>query len=204
MKILIADDHVLVRETLCDFLQRESEMTVDSAPDFPGAEAALREQGPYDLVLLDYDMPGMNGLKGLTAAIALNHSHPVAILSGAATRDIAENAMAAGATGFLPKSMAARSLIHAVRLLASGERFIPVSFLGCEPSPGPAAFATSLTRREREVVARLARGQSNKEIATELALSEATVKLHLKTLCRKLGARNRTHAAMIARDAGLS
>lgn len=204
MKILIADDHGLVRDTICDYLQRESAMEVSAAADLPSAMDTLRAGGPFDLVLLDLDMPGMNGLDGLETALRLNNEHPVAILSGVATREMVEQALSAGAMGYLPKTMAAKSLIHAVRLLASGERYAPLEFL-TGPASGPkAAEGFALTRREREVVVRLVRGKSNKEIASDLVLSEATVKLHLKTLCRKLGARNRTHAAMIARDAGLS
>jgi DNA-binding NarL/FixJ family response regulator len=115
---------------------------------------------------------------------------------------VAEEALAAGAAGFLPKTLPATSLVNAIRFMASGERYVPIGFM---TAPEPAAahpLAAKLSERERQVLAGLVRGLSNKEIARELELQEPTIKLHVKTLCRKLEARNRTQAAMIARDAG--
>jgi two-component system nitrate/nitrite response regulator NarL len=164
----------------------------------------LNREGPYDLVLLDYGMPGMNGLEGLAKAKALNFGNPVAILSGTATRVTAELALAAGAAGFLPKTISAKSLIHAVRFMAAGEKYAPVDFLTEREEEAPNPLAAKLTPRELDVARGLIGGKSNKEIAIDLNLQEVTIKLHVKTLCRKLGARNRTHAAMIARDASIT
>jgi DNA-binding NarL/FixJ family response regulator len=93
-------------------------------------------------------------------------------------------------------------MVAAVNLMASGDVFAPISLLMEEPEMAE-ALAT-LTRRETDVLRGICEGKSNKEIARDLDLQEVTVKLHVKTLSRKLGAKNRTHAAMIARDAGLS
>jgi two-component system nitrate/nitrite response regulator NarL len=125
-----------------------------------------------------------------------------AILSGTATRAIAETALAAGAAGFLPKTIAAKSLIHAVRFMAAGEKYVPVKFMTERDEEKPNPLASKLTPRELEVLNGLVDGRSNKEIAKSLDLQEVTIKLHVKTLCRKLAARNRTHAAMIAKDMG--
>jgi DNA-binding NarL/FixJ family response regulator len=87
--------------------------------------------------------------------------------------------------------------------MAAGERYAPIGFMTeREAPPPPNPLTAKLTAREIEVLGGLAAGKSNKEIARDLELQEVTIKLHVKTLCRKLGARNRTHAAMIARDAG--
>lgn len=202
MRILIADDHDLVRDTLQAFLEREGDAEIEVAPDFDAAAEKIGEAGPFDLVLLDFGMPGMQGLEGLRRALAMNGGKPVALMSGTATRSVAEEALAAGAAGFLPKTLAAKSLVHAVRFMVAGEIYAPVAFLTEREEPVN-AVAAKLSERELQVLDGLCRGLSNKEIARELELQEVTVKLHVKTLCRKRDARNRTHAAMIAKEAAI-
>lgn len=203
MRILIADDHDLVREALGAIIEQESGIEVVHASDYGGAADRMEDGGPFDLVLLDYQMPGMNGLNGLNDAMSRNGGKPVALMSGAAPRAVAEEALAAGAAGFLPKTMASRSLVSAIRFMAMGEQYAPVQFMTGKEEGPQNPLAEKLTDRELQVVEGLCRGLSNKEIARELELQEVTVKLHVKTACRKMDARNRTQAAMIARDAGL-
>ena len=202
MRILIADDHDLVRDTLSAFLEQAGGFEVTTVGSFGEVEGRLAEAAPFDLVMLDWQMPGMDGLAGLSRAMEAARGGPVALMSGYARRETAEAALEMGAAGFLPKSMPARRLVNAVKFMCMGERFAPVDFLrGDEGEAHP--LAARLTERERQVLEGLCRGLSNKEIARELALQEVTVKLHVKTLCRKLEARNRTHAAMIAKETGL-
>jgi two-component system nitrate/nitrite response regulator NarL len=204
MRILIADDHELVREALGSLIEKDCEFQVSHADDFDGAAGKMTSSGPFDLVLLDYGMPGMNGLEGLIHAMTMNGGKPVALMSGTAPRAVAEEALAGGAAGFLPKTMAARTLMSAIRFMVMGEQFAPVQFMTEKTEVAPiSALAKSLTERELQMLDGLCRGLSNKEIAREHDLQEVTVKLHVKTACRKLNARNRTQAAMIARDAGL-
>lgn len=202
-RILIADDHVLVRDTLCAFLHAATSFDVRCAPDFPKAAMMLESEGPFDLVLLDYVMPGMNGLDGLAQARHANADQSVAILSGHPSPQVVRDTLDAGARGFVPKTLSADAFVNAVRLMLSGETYAPVELLtqplGEARSPG----GEVLTERERDVLLGLCRGLANKEIARELGLQEVTVKLHVKTLCRKLNARNRTHAAMLGKDAAL-
>ncbi|MBR9862478.1 MAG: response regulator transcription factor [Rhodobacteraceae bacterium] len=201
MKILIADDHDLVRDTIASYIRSEANFDVSCSANLHEALKEIEEQGPFDLVLLDFDMPGMNGLSGLGKALEANDQKPVGIFSGTAKASIAEAALEAGSAGFLPKTMSARSLLNAVRFMAEGETFAPVSFMA-NRQEGDHEFDTLLSTREKEVLTGLSKGLANKEIARELDLQEVTIKLHLKTLSIKLNARNRTHAAMIARDAG--
>lgn len=200
MKILIADDHDLVRDTIAAFLAAECAEAVATAGSLDDALGAIKRDGAFDLVLLDYNMPGMNGLDGLARMIGANNRRPVALLSGTATRALAEEAIASGAAGFVPKTLAARSMVAAVRFMAAGEIFAPFGFMQQKSETA----AEMLTPREIDVLRGIVRGQSNKEIARDHDLHEATVKLHAKTLCRKLGAKNRTQAAMIARDRNIA
>jgi len=203
MRILLADDQELVRDTIAAFLRQEQGLTVDVAFDFTSALDLVRSLGAFDLVLLDYLMPGMNGLAGLAVMKKQQGGKPVAIISGTAPRSIAEQALAEGAAGFLPKTMSTRSLLAAVRFMVAGEIYAPISLMTERDTQPITVAGAQLTSRELDVLKRLCRGLANKEIARELELQEVTVKLHIKTLYRKIAAKNRTHAAMIAKEAGL-
>ncbi|NCQ23755.1 MAG: DNA-binding response regulator [Rhodobacteraceae bacterium CG17_big_fil_post_rev_8_21_14_2_50_63_15] len=197
-RILLVDDHDLVRETLADFLRAKEGFVVEGCSSLEAALTAAK--GGFDLVLLDYLMPGMEGLSGLARMQACARC-PVAILSGTAPPDVARRALRAGAAGFLPKTLKPQALIAAVRQMLAGEVYTPLDFLSDDRL---AERRIHLTPRETDVLVGISEGKSNKEIARDLDIQEVTVKLHLKTMSRKLGAKNRTHAAMLARDIGLA
>ncbi|MDC0738873.1 response regulator transcription factor [Cognatishimia sp. SS12] len=201
MRILIADDHDLVRETIGVYLGASGDISVESVSTLPEAVDCARAEGPFDLILLDYQMPGMFGLEGLERALAANPGGKIALISGNAPQAVARQALEKGASGFLPKTMSAQKMMQAVRHMAAGDVYFPAGLFE-EDSPAD-TLVKLLSRREFEVLGGLCRGLSNKEIARELDLKEVTIKLHVRTLSKKLNAKNRTHAAMIARDAGL-
>ena len=204
MKILIADDHDLLRDTLVMFLKGEGNIETVTASDFNGALALIDVEGSFDLIMLDYNMPGMQGLKGLRIALQHNGGQKVALMSGIATKSIAEEALMNGAAGFVPKTLSARSLINAVRFMSMGEQYAPLDFMTQEEEEAaPNPLAEKLSRRELQVLEGLSKGKSNKEIARDLDLQEPTIKLHVKTLYRKIGAANRTQPALIAKEEGL-
>ncbi|MCG3268373.1 response regulator transcription factor [Yoonia sp. I 8.24] len=203
MRVLIADDHDLLRDTLVLFLESEDGIEVEAVGDLDAAHARIADDDTYDLVLLDYNMPGMNGLDGLTRTLALEGDQRVALISGEATRDIAEQALEAGAAGFVPKTLPAKSMINAVRFMAMGEQYAPIDFMTAVDDAPVNPLAEKLTIRELEVLKGLTEGKSNKEIARDLDITEPTVKLHMKTLFRKVEVSNRTQAALVAREAGL-
>lgn len=196
MRVLLADDHDLVRETLAAYLENAG-FQLFTAASLDEALEIVKTERLFDVILLDYSMPGMNGLEGLRAMMNASSDRPVALISGTASKTVADEAISHGAKGFIPKTLAAKSLVNAVRFIGAGEVYFPVSFMNDEQG---ANATIALSPRERQVLAGICEGKSNKEIAIDYDLQEVTVKLHVKTLSKKLGAKNRTHAAMIARD----
>lgn len=203
MRILLADDHELLRDTLeMWFLQEKFE--VECAHDLPSAMEKVASLRAFDILLLDYGMPGMDGLMGLKVALEDCKGAKVALISGVAPPDVAKQALEMGASGFLPKTMPAKSFVNAVRFMSMGETFAPVDFLTQEAEDeSDSRLNDLLTNREMEVLLELSKGLANKEIARILDVREPTVKLHMKTLFRKIGVSNRTQAAMVAKEEGL-
>ena len=204
MRILIADDHDLLRETLSMFLASEGSIDTALASTLDAALDLIQSEEKFDLIMLDYNMPGMAGLNGLKRAMEASGGSPVALMSGIASRSVAEEALSFGAAGFVPKTLAAKTLVNAVRFMAMGEKYAPIDFMTADdPTVALNPLAQKLSRRELQVLEGLSKGKSNKEIARDLDLQEPTIKLHVKTLYRKIGAANRTQAALIAKEEGL-
>ena len=179
-------------------------MDVTTATDLDQADTLIVEQGPFDVVLLDLNMPGMNGVAGLRRAIRHNQGKPVAIITGNPTPRMQEEILQAGASGIVLKTTAARSLANAIRFMDAGEFYLPMELMRQTQSATRDARHGKLSEKEMSVLQYLAEGKQNKEIANELTLAEPTVKMHVTAICRKLGAQNRTQAVIIARDLGIA
>ncbi|HTH15039.1 MAG TPA: response regulator transcription factor [Magnetospirillum sp.] len=216
MKILVADDHKLVRDGLKPFLQELApDVNILDAANIDEALAASAANNDIGLVLLDLMMPGMDGLKGLEALRAKCPDTPVVIVSGFSSRDHVVAAVQAGAAGFIPKTVSGTAMVNALRLVLSGEKYLPSSTFFDDPSnqmtmpmAAPAKPAgvpppfDKLSRREAEILALLVEGRTNKEIAICLDLQEITIKVHLRNVYRKIGAANRAQAVRIAMSSG--
>ena len=202
ISVLIADDHGMILDILSLYLSAQTDISVKTASDVEAAADLLKTEGSFDVILLDYNMPGMHGLKGFDRILRSNASKPVAILTGNPTRRMMDEALEAGAAGILHKTMPAKSLANAIRFIHAGETYMPLSLMRDEMN-SPSSNGGPLSSREMTVLAFLGEGKQNKEIANELALSEATIKMHVKSICKKLDANNRTHAVINARDMGL-
>lgn len=207
MRVVLADDHELVRSGLRFYLER-------LAPEVAILEAATLEEAltaaktaPADLIILDLTMPGMNGTAGLEQMRTRHPNVPLVVLSGRTGREDIMGALNRGANGYLPKTLSGKAMLAALRLVLSGETYVPSILMeersrpgGGRSEPGAAPGMDALTERERDVLDFLCQGKSNKEIARDLAIREVTVKVHVGNIMRKLGASNRTQAVRLALD----
>ena len=204
MKVILADDHGILRDTLSLYIEREPDMELRTAASLDEAIDIVLSEGDFDIGVLDFHMPGMFGLESIETFKKKTGIGHVAIISGIEKRDVAQAAIDAGACGFLPKTLSAKSMVNAIRFMNFGETYLPLDFMTQQQDASSNPLSDILSRREQDVLRGLLESKSNKEIARDLDIQETTVKLHVKTLYRKLGASNRTHAAMIARDKNFS
>lgn len=210
MKILLADDHALVREGLRHVLRRlDDDAVVVEAADCAEALQLAERYGEFDVVLLDVAMPGMDGLNGLARLRERLPSTPIVILSALEENGLVREAFQRGAQGFIPKSSTGDVLRGALRLVLAGGVYLPPSLLGsslaetrdASPStdvPRNVEGRSGLTQRQREVLALIVKGQTNKEIARALNMSETTVRTHATAIFRALNVTNRTQAGHVA------
>jgi DNA-binding NarL/FixJ family response regulator len=206
MRILLADDHHLVREAIASYLTRAApDISCIEAADFQQVRERLDHDGEFDLVILDYRMPGMNGLAGLDEVRERLPQIAVAVMSGAMDSEEAERALERGAAGVIMKNLRGTALLSALRLMAAGEIYVPRAVVNALPGRHAArpSFG-NLTPRELDCIEHLLHGSPNREIAERLTISEITVKLHLNSAFKKMGARNRSDAVRIAMLQGMS
>jgi two-component system, NarL family, response regulator LiaR len=207
IKVLIVDDHEVVRQGLRFALSQEPDLAVvGEAADGTAALGAIARLAP-DVVLLDMVMPGLDGLGVLHALRAQERRPAVIVLTSFADDDRAMEAVRAGALSYLPKTTAVDRVTEAVRAAAQGGSIL---------DPGVAAVLVRrlretdrggplerLSAREREVLAELSRGRSNREIARLLSLGEQTVKSYVSSILTKLDLQDRTQAAIFGLQQGL-
>lgn len=204
MRVLVADDHPLYREEV-------ARQIVKFYPGATVAEASSLEQamglaraGHPGLFVLNYDMPGMSA--EVVAAVAQEFSGaPILVVADSAPALEVQAIIRSGAHGYLPKTATREQLTHTIHMLLAGGTSVPAElFFPNEEAERPPAWLATLTPRETDVLRAATRGLSNKEIARELELAEVTVKFHLSAIFRKMNARSRTEAAMLATRAGIS
>jgi DNA-binding NarL/FixJ family response regulator len=215
IRILLVDDQSMLRKGFRLFLNAEDDLAVvGEAGDGATAVTMARTLEP-DVVLMDVRMPGMDGIQATSLIVAAQPHSRVLILT---TFDLDEHVIAglkAGASGFLLKDAPTADLLAAIRTIAGGDAIIAPNitrrlldqFAAKLPDPASTTPVTTLldelTERERTVFAALARGRSNREIATDLHLSEGTVKIHVGKILSKLGLRDRIQAVVLAYETGL-
>ena len=202
IRLYIADDHPLILDSIKSvFSAYDSGIEVCCFSDIRSLETALGQEGrPPDLVLIDFNMPGLASLDAVSGFMARHPNLRTAIISGYVDSQLAREVIRRGCLGFVPKSLAPAAVYHAVRLMTNGDHFLPDFLVDALTSAAPTPPLSSgrqkhgLTPREVDVLRALSSGQTNKQIARELAIEEVTVKLHLRRSYAKLNVRNRIEA----------
>lgn len=212
LNIFIADDHPLFRDAISSVIhERFPGARLGESDDFPSALAALQTStaDEWDILLLDLNMPGMDGLHGLLHIRNELPALTVVIVSADSDRQTILQAMNFGAAGFIPKSSSRNQMADAIDKVLQGEVYVPPDILR-HTAPSSPVTGTShrldnnalqaLTRKQLQVLERMTQGESNKQIAHHLNIAETTVKTHVSAILRQLGAQNRVQAILAAKQ----
>jgi two-component system NarL family response regulator len=200
IRILVADDHPILREGLVTLINRQAGMKV-VAEAADGCEAvALYSRVVPDIAVLDLRMPAMNGIETLTAIRTSDPQARLIILTSFASDEDIYRALRAGARGYLVKDAPADELVRCLRTVHEGGTFIPP---GVASKLAERVGTVELTAREREVLGLIAKGKGNREIGVSLDVTEGTIKVHVNNILNKLGVASRTEAVNIAIRRGL-
>jgi DNA-binding NarL/FixJ family response regulator len=215
LKLLVVEDHALVREGLVRLLsQIEEDVQVFDSPDFESALSKLDNEGEFDLLLLDLALPGIDGFAGLDILRRRYPSMPVAVVSAYDDTPTVTRVMNLGASGFIPKAFSGEALLSAVGEVLAGNIFrpngntqqgsqmddltpLPPYQVNVQPED------VGLTNRQSQVLALMVRGLSNRDIADQLDLSEGTVKIHVTAIFKALGVNSRTLALVVVARYGI-
>ena len=213
IRVLLCDDQALVRSGFRMVLEAREDMRVIGEADDGIQAVALAGHARPDVILMDIRMPNMDGVEATRRLVAAGNPARILILTTYDADEYVFEALRAGASGFLLKDIRPVELVEAIRVIARGEALLAPTvtrrlldrFAHTLPAAGAVAdpALASLTERETEVLALLATGLSNLELAERLFLTEATVKTHVSSILRKLGLRDRVQAVVLAYQAGL-
>lgn len=204
MKVLIVDDHTLFREGLCYVLSELNEqISILEASGYEQAIQSVAANPNFDLVLLDLNMPGKDGFTVLNIFEKTYPAMPVVILSASKKHSDIQRALDAGAMGFIPKDTTSTVMLSALRLILSGGIYVPPDMAQQFGLNKGDSNVPDLTPRQLQVLAKMVQGHSNKVIASQLNLAEATIKMHITSIMRTLGVSNRTQAVMLSEKLGL-
>lgn len=196
--ILICDDHSLLLQTLKEFLQvKIPTIRVSITEDFNNFIAQFNKpDNKFNLVIIDFRMPGISGLDTIKQLINNPNNTPVAVMSGNVGHSEIVEFMESGAIGFIPKTLSSMGMVNAINLMLCGETYVPSALIGEKQEKF--IDKVKMTQREIDVLRKLHLGYSNKEIARQLDIEEITVKVYVSRLCKLLNVKNRTQVVVTA------
>lgn len=216
-KILVADDHPLFREAIQSVIASAyPDANIFETESLDEALVMAQADDDLDLILLDLNMPGMNGLNGLISMRNEFPTIPVVIVSAEDDKQIVLQAITCGAVGFISKSSPRSQMTEALEHILKGNVYLPPDIIRQAQDPNklrqrkssnpeiPSELLLSLTRRQLLVLERMVTGESNKQIAYQLNIAETTVKAHVSAILSKLGVHNRVQAILAASDINFS
>ncbi|APX94063.1 DNA-binding response regulator [Halomonas sp. 1513] len=206
-RLLIADDHPLFREAMVAVIARGlSGSETLEAPSLGATLEVIAQHDDLDLALLDLGLPDAEGLNGLARLRQAAPWLPVVIVSAEQHKQTILEALSLGAVGYIPKSTPRDALLAALRQILAGQVYLPPDIMragghpaGATPAAEPSSLAT-LTDKQREVLAHMVKGESNKMIAYRLDIAETTVKTHVSAILRKLRVSSRVQAILLASE----
>lgn len=210
IKVLIADDHHVVRRGLLFFLKTQNDILVVGEAKNGREAVELAKQLQPDLILLDLMMPEMDGIQATKRIKEMSDGIEILILTSFVDRDHVIPAIEAGAAGYQLKDIEPDELVEAIRKIMKGENILhpqATTHLMKErerPTESPLHLLNPLTPREKDVLAELTKGKSNRDIANSLFVTEKTVKTHISNIFSKLGVQDRTQAVLYAVKHGLT
>lgn len=206
MKILIADDHALFRDELASRLEKlNSDVVLMQASSFSQALKILEKETDLDMIIVDLDMPDMQWEEGINQLKQKSDNASVVIISASEDMRNIRKILATGIKGYIQKRLEPQIMHNALKTIMEGGIYIPQALVenNSETTSNSNRRGKTLTNRQSQVLDLIAEGKSNKQIAYEMGVSEATVKLHINALLRSLKVNNRTQAVITAQKMGL-
>jgi two-component system NarL family response regulator len=200
LKVLVAEDHFLARLAVTKLIEDDPGITVVAQATSGWQAVDLFRKHAPDIVLMDLRMPDMDGIAATAAICREQPNARVLILSNYENEEDVRRAMAAGARGYIKKDVEGDVLLNAIRMVAAGQKYVPASFGAGKADEGA---RSPVTARELEILNLIFKGMSNQGIATELSISEGTVRIHVSNILFKLGVKRRTEAVALALKKGL-
>ncbi len=214
LKVLLVDDHAIFRAGLCPLLRElDPESVLLEADNYANALDTVDKEPDLDLLLADLVVPGGDGFNGIAAVRERAPALPIVVISMVEDRDDVLRAIDLGALGFVPKSAQPGEFLKALRMVLSGEMYLPPSIMKASaadkdrksvrarPAVSQSELNALLTPRQCEVLTKLARGMTNAQIAADMSLKESTVRVYVSVILDRLNLSNRTQAALMAAQA---